>query len=319
MNRQVVDPLDFQHVPVLLEETLEGLNPNPGHVIADCTVGGGGHALEIIRKILPGGYYIGLDKDPAAITAAGEKLKDYAGSFSLIRSSYTRLPEILQELGMEPVDGVLFDLGVSSHQLDIPERGFSYMADAPLDMRMDPEGDLTAQRIVNEYSQEELTRILRVYGEERWASRIAAYIVQERSRQKISHTEQLVTVIKKAVPAAARRAGPHPAKRTFQALRIAVNNELTELEETLQKVIPHLRKGGRICVISFHSLEDRIVKQTFLEFAKGCTCPPEIPICVCGKEAQLRIITRRPVEADREELEQNPRARSAKLRIAEKL
>ena len=311
--------MDFQHVPVLLEETLEGLNPSPGHVIADCTVGGGGHALEIIQKILPGGYYIGLDKDPAAITAAGEKLKDFTGSFSLIRSSYTRLPEILQELGMEPVDGILFDLGVSSHQLDIPERGFSYMADAPLDMRMDPEGDLTAQRIVNEYSQEELTRILRVYGEERWASRIAAYIVQERSRQKISHTEQLVTVIKKAVPAAARRAGPHPAKRTFQALRIAVNNELTELEETLQRIIPLLRKNGRICVISFHSLEDRIVKQTFMEFAKGCTCPPEIPICVCGKEAQLRIITRRPVEADREELEQNPRARSAKLRIAEKL
>ena len=220
---------------------------------------------------------------------------------------------------MEPVDGILFDLVVSSHQLDIPERGFSYMADAPLDMRMDPEGDLTAQRIVNEYSQEELTRILRVYGEERWASRIAAYIVQERSRQKISHTEQLVTVIKKAVPAAARRAGPYSAKRTFHALRIAVNNELTELEETLQRIIPLLRKNGRICVISFHSLEDRIVKQTFLEFAKGCTCPPEIPICVCGKEAQLRIITRRPVEADREELEQNPRARSAKLRIAEKL
>ena len=311
--------LDFQHIPVLLRETLEGLSPSPGHVIADCTVGGGGHALAIIQRILPGGHYIGLDKDPAAIHAAEAKLKGYSGSVSLVRSSYACLPEILEQMELGLVDGILFDLGVSSHQLDVPERGFSYMADAPLDMRMDPEADLTAQQIVNQYSLEELTRILRVYGEERWASRIAAYIVQERSRQEISHTEQLVSVIKKAVPAAARRTGPHPAKRTFQALRIAVNNELTELENTLQRVIPHLRRGGRICVISFHSLEDRIVKQTFQDFAKGCTCPPEIPVCVCGKEAQLRIITRRPVEAGREELEKNPRARSAKLRVAEKL
>ncbi len=311
--------MDFQHIPVLLKETLEGLNPNPGDIIADCTVGGGGHAFAVIERILPDGYFIGLDKDPAAIEAAGEKLREFEGSFSLIRSSYTRLPEVLQELGIGLVDGILFDLGVSSHQLDVPERGFSYMADAPLDMRMDPTAELTAKRIVNESSQEELTRILRVYGEERWASRIASYIVQERSRQEINNTEHLVAVIKKAVPAAARREGPHPAKRTFQALRIAVNNELTELETTLQRVVPHLRTGGRICVISFHSLEDRIVKQTFMDFAKGCTCPPELPICVCGKEAQLRIITRRPIEAGRKELEDNPRARSAKLRVAEKL
>jgi 16S rRNA (cytosine1402-N4)-methyltransferase len=315
----VVTLLDFQHIPVLLEETLEGLNPNPGNVIADCTVGGGGHAFAVIQRILPGGYYIGLDKDPAAIAAADQRLKDFDGAYSLVRSSYAKLPEVLRDLGIDLVDGILFDLGVSSHQLDVPERGFSYMADAPLDMRMDPAAELTARRIVNEFSQEELTRILRVYGEERWASRIASYIVQERSRQEISNTEQLVAVIKKAVPAAARRDGPHPAKRTFQALRIAVNNELTELEETLKRVVPHLRKGGRICVISFHSLEDRIVKQTFIDFAKGCTCPPELPICVCGKEAQLRIITRRPVEAGREELAENPRARSAKLRVAEKL
>ena len=315
----MVIALDFQHIPVLLKETLEGLNPHPGHVIVDGTVGGGGHALQIIQSILPGGYYIGIDKDPAAIKAAGKRLTPYQGSFTLVRSSYSQLPEVLAEMGIDQVDGMLFDLGVSSHQLDIPERGFSYMADAPLDMRMDPDGDLTAHQIVNQYSPEELTRILRTYGEERWASRIAAYIVQERKRQEIRNTDQLVNVIKKAVPAAARRTGPHPAKRTFQALRIAVNNELSELEDTLQRVIPHLRRGGRICVISFHSLEDRIVKQIFNDCAKGCTCPPEIPICVCGKEAQIRIITRKPIEAQKEELEVNPRARSAKLRVAEKL
>jgi len=315
----VVAALDFQHTPVMLQETLEGLNPHPGYVIADGTVGGGGHALEIIKRIIPGGFYIGVDKDPAAIEAAKQKLVAYTNSFKLVRRSYGQLPQVLNEMGIDEVDGFLFDLGVSSHQLDIPERGFSYMADAPLDMRMDPDGQLTAQEIVNQYSREELTRILRVYGEERWSSRIAAYIVQERQRQEITSTEQLVAIIKKAIPAAARRTGPHPAKRSFQALRIAVNNELTELEETLQRVIPRLRRGGRICVISFHSLEDRIVKQIFQEFAKGCTCPPEIPVCVCGKQSLIRIITRRPLEASREELEVNPRSRSAKLRVAEKL
>jgi 16S rRNA (cytosine1402-N4)-methyltransferase len=237
----------------------------------------------------------------------------------LIRSNYKFTPEVLTSMNIDLLDGFLLDLGVSSHQLDLPERGFSYMADAPLDMRMDPDGTLTAHEIVNCFSHEELTRILRVYGEERWANRIATYIVQDRQRQEIAKTEQLVAIIKKAIPASARRTGPHPARRTFQALRIAVNNELSELEETLQRVIPRLRCGARICVISFHSLEDRIVKQIYNDFAKGCTCPPELPVCACGKQPQLRIMTRRPIEASKDEVENNPRARSAKLRVAEKL
>ncbi len=316
---QAVVTLDFQHIPVLLKEIMQGLKPDPGDIIVDGTVGGAGHAHAIIPHILPGGRYIGIDKDPAAIAAATHILSEFGSSVTLVRSSYALVPEVLADLGIERIDGILFDLGVSSHQLDQPERGFSYMADAPLDMRMDPDGSLTAKDIVNQYSHEELTRILRTYGEERWASRIASYIVQERERSVISTTEQLVAVIKKAIPASARRTGPHPARRTFQALRIAVNDELTELENTLQRVIPLLNDKGRICVISFHSLEDRIVKQAFQEFAKGCICPPELPVCVCSRKPQIRIITRRPIEASQQELEVNLRARSAKLRIAEKI
>lgn len=309
----------FEHIPVLLEETIELLNCQPGGVYLDCTLGGGGHAQAILRKIVPSGRLIGIDRDAAAITAAKEKLAPYAESVSLVQANYVELKGVLAGHGIKQVNGVLMDLGVSSPQLDAYERGFTYQREAPLDMRMDTRQEQTAADLVNKLSVKELAQLIWEYGEERWATRIAKYIVEARQEKSITTTTELVDVIKAAIPAAARRSGPHPAKRTFQALRIAVNNELESLRFALTDAIDVLAPGGRICVISFHSLEDRIVKQKFRALAQVCTCPPEAPVCVCGGQPLLKVLTRRPVTAGTDELNSNPRARSAKLRAAQKL
>lgn len=311
--------MEFKHISVLLKESINGLNINPQGIYVDCTLGGAGHSTEILRRLGPGGRLIGLDQDPAAIANAEQRLQRFAGRFQAVRANFVGIKQVLAELGISTVDGVLFDLGVSSYQLDTPERGFSYMHDAELDMRMDPDQPTSAKELVNDLSEEELTNIIRKYGEERWAKRIASFIVRERQRRPITTTGQLVEIIKAAVPANARREGPHPAKRTFQALRIAVNNELGILKGAIQGAVQVLKPGGRICVITFHSLEDRIIKDTFKELANPCTCPPSFPVCNCGKQPQVKIITNKPIEPGAEELAYNPRARSAKLRIAEKL
>jgi len=311
--------VDFQHRPVLLAETLEYLQCRPGSIIVDCTVGGAGHAAAVAERIRPSGRLIGFDQDAAAIAAAGAKLAVYADMVTLVHANFSSLAASLEQLAITAVDGILFDLGISSYQLDTPERGFSYQHEAPLDMRMDPRAEVSAREMVNELPEAELAKIIAEYGEERWAKRIAAFIAAERARKAITTTGELVDIIKKAIPAAARREGPHPARRTFQSLRIAVNNELGALEKALGQAIAVLRPGGRLCVISFHSLEDRIVKQVFREYASGCTCPPQLPVCVCGKQKTIEVITRKPVLPAAAELAENPRARSAKLRVAEKL
>ncbi|WP_459911052.1 16S rRNA (cytosine(1402)-N(4))-methyltransferase RsmH [Desulfotomaculum defluvii] len=311
--------MEFKHVSVLLNESIEGLKINPQGIYVDCTLGGAGHSLEILKRLGPEGKLIGIDQDPAAIANAAEKLQGFAGQFYGIKRNFLQLSQVLQEMEIGLVDGFLFDLGVSSYQLDTPERGFSYMHDAELDMRMGPDQPTDAKELVNSLSEEELTSIIRKYGEDRWAKRIASFIVKERKIKPITTTGELVAIIKAAVPAGARREGPHPAKRTFQALRIAVNNELDILENTIKDAVAFLKPGGRICVITFHSLEDRIIKETFKKLAKPCTCPPAFPVCVCGKKSQIKIITSKPIEPSQEELSGNPRARSAKLRIAEKL
>ncbi|MBM7855931.1 16S rRNA (cytosine1402-N4)-methyltransferase [Desulfohalotomaculum tongense] len=310
--------MNFYHVPVLLEEVMAGLNLKPGGIYVDCTLGGAGHSAEILRRTGPNGKLIGLDQDPHALKAAEQRLKEFGSRVITVRSNFSRLSAVLKELAVGPVDGILFDLGVSSAQLDNPERGFSYMHDAPLDMRMSPDNPYTAKELVNELSAEELTRIISEYGEEKWAKRIARFIVEERNRNPISTTFELVEIIKRAIPAGARRSGPHPAKRTFQALRIAVNDELNILESAFIQAVNALKPGGRLCVITFHSLEDRITKDLFKYLAKDCVCPPELPVCSCDKEREIKIITRKPVTASKQELEQNPRSRSAKLRVAEK-
>lgn len=308
----------FYHKSVLLEESMEGLQLRPGGIYVDCTLGGGGHSLEILKRTEPDGVLVGLDQDPDALAAAKGRLETYLHRTHLVRSNFSKLPEVLDKLGIEAVDGILYDLGVSSYQLDNPERGFSYMQDAPLDMRMNPEGPVTARDLVNSLSERQMSDIIWRYGEERWAKRIAAFIVKERAVGPIERTGQLVSVIKKAIPAGARREGPHPAKRTFQALRIAVNDELDILRQAFTEAVNRLNNGGRICVITFHSLEDRITKVVFKELAAPCTCPPSFPVCVCGKAPLVRVITNRPVEPSETEVEENPRARSARLRVAEK-
>ncbi|SHF42111.1 16S rRNA (cytosine(1402)-N(4))-methyltransferase RsmH [Desulforamulus putei] len=311
--------MEFKHVSVLLKESIEGLKINPRGIYVDCTLGGAGHSIEILRHLGPEGQLIGIDQDPAAIANAAEKLQGFAGQFRVVQRNFSQLKHVLDELAIPAIDGALFDLGVSSYQLDTPERGFSYMHDAELDMRMAPDQPFSARDLVNQLSEEELTDIIRRYGEERWAKRIASFIVAERKRQPITTTGKLVEVIKAAIPANARREGPHPAKRTFQALRIAVNHELDILSQAVQDAVEVLKPGGRICVITFHSLEDRIIKDTFKELANPCTCPPSFPVCACGRQPQIKIITGKPIEPSREEVKNNPRARSAKLRIAEKL
>lgn len=310
--------MDFHHVSVLLNEAVTNLNLRQGGIYVDCTLGGGGHTLEIIKRIQPGGRVIGIDQDINALEAANQRLAQYREGISFVHSNFYRLKEIITELETGEVDGVLFDLGVSSPQLDEGSRGFSYMQDAPLDMRMNTQDLVTAERLVNELPETELFRIIWDYGEERWAKRIAQFIIEHRTVKPIHTTGELVDIIKRAIPAGARKDGPHPAKRTFQALRIAVNDELNRFAEALRDSVDIIKPGGRICVISFHSLEDRITKEVFREMAKSCVCPPELPVCSCNKKKQVKIITGKPILPGKDELEDNPRARSAKLRVAER-
>ena len=309
---------EFHHVSVLLEECIEGLAIKPDGIYVDGTLGGAGHSSRIAAKLTTG-RLIGIDRDNVALEAAAERLKPYEDRVTLVHANFCDMDQALQGLGIDKVDGILLDLGVSSPQLDDGQRGFSYMTDAPLDMRMNGEDTRDARQIVNTWSYEELKRILYDYGEERFAPRIAAAICRRREQAPIETTLELVDVIKSAMPASALREKQHPAKRSFQAIRIAVNDELGAVETVMKKAVPLLNPVGRLAVITFHSLEDRIVKNAMAEAAKGCTCPPSFPVCVCGKKPQVRIVTRKPIVSGEEELERNPRARSAKLRICEKL
>jgi 16S rRNA (cytosine1402-N4)-methyltransferase len=312
--------MEYRHTPVLLAEVTQHLSPQPGSIIVDCTLGGAGHAIRIAQLIAPTGILVGIDQDDAALTAAASTLPLGQQPIFLLKGNFGQLDELLPEAGIAYVDGFLFDLGVSSPQLDVAERGFSFHADAPLDMRMDPlHQAITAADIAATYSETDLARIIREYGEERWASRIAAFIVDARARRPVATTSDLVEIVKAAIPAAARREGGHPARRTFQAFRIEVNAELDVLERALRSAIRWLTPGGRIAVISYHSLEDRIVKRVFAENSQGCTCPPDLPVCTCGNVPVVRVVTRKPVVPTTKEIESNPRARSAKLRVAEKL
>ncbi len=309
--------MDFEHISVLLHETIDNLDIKPDGTYADGTLGGGGHSLEIVKR-LDTGRLICMDRDGDALVAAGKRLEAYKDRISFVRTNYDRFSEVLDELQIRGVDGIVLDLGVSSYQLDTPERGFSYNNDAPLDMRMDKRSDKTAADIVNGASKEELTRILRVYGEERFASRIADFILEERQKGEIKTTFALNEIVKNAIPAKFRREGGHPSKRTFQAIRIAVNGELESLENALGIMIEALNDGGRLCVITFHSLEDRIVKNKFKQAADPCTCPPDFPVCVCGKKPLGRVVTNKPILPSEEEMESNSRSKSAKLRVFER-
>lgn len=309
----------FHHVTVLKQEAVEGLAIKPNGIYVDCTLGGAGHSSLIAENLDETGRLIAFDQDETAIRHAQEVLKPYRQQVTLVNSNFRYIEEELTRLGITGVDGVLFDLGVSSPQLDEAERGFSYNKDAALDMRMDRSTDLTAEIIVNTWDEQELARILWDYGEEKFARRIAKHIVHMRQKTPIRTTQQLAEIIKEAIPAAARRSGGHPAKRSFQAIRIAVNDELGAFEDALEGALRMLNPGGRISVITFHSLEDRICKQFFAKHAKRCTCPPDFPICVCGNQGELRLVNRKPIVPGPEELKVNPRARSAKLRIAEKI
>ena len=309
---------EFHHISVLLDECIDGLNIKPDGIYVDGTLGGAGHSSQIAKRLTTG-RLIGIDRDPVALQAAGERLSPYADRVTLVHSNFCEIAQVLKDLNIEGVDGILLDLGVSSPQLDDSSRGFSYMADAPLDMRMNSEDSLSAYDVVNTWSYEELRRILFDYGEERYAPKIASAICKRRETKPIETTLELVDVIRSAMPAQALREKQHPAKRSFQAIRIAVNDELGSVEKVMADAIPCLNPGGRLAVITFHSLEDRIVKNAMAEAAKGCTCPPNFPVCVCGKKPVVEIITRKPITASEEELEYNPRSRSASLRIAEKI
>ena len=309
---------DFHHVSVLLNEAIDALHIRPDGIYLDGTLGGAGHSAQIAQRLTTG-TLIGVDRDPKALAAAAERLAPWKSRVRLVHSNFRALDEILDGLGIPAVDGILLDLGVSSPQLDEAARGFSYMADAPLDMRMDPSDPLTAYEIVNTWPQDALRHILFTYGEERYAPLIAAAIVRQREQAPIETTLALVDVIRGAMPQKALREKQHPAKRSFQAIRIAVNDELGAVDSVMRRAIDRLNPGGRLAVITFHSLEDRIVKNAMAEAARGCTCPPEFPVCVCGKKPTLKLISRKPVTAGAEELAENPRARSAKLRAAERL
>ena len=310
---------ELTHSPVLLDECIQALNIRPDGRYFDGTLGRAGHSEQIVRRLTTG-RLICVDRDQAALDAARERLAPWLDRVELVHSNFDRVDEILDELSLPGVDGMLFDLGVSSPQLDDSARGFSYMADAPLDMRMDrDEGVLTAADIVNGWSQEELKRIISQYGEERYAASIAGAIVRRREDRPIAATLDLVEVIKSAMPPKALREKQHPAKRTFQAIRIAVNDELASVERMLRRAVPRLNRGGRLAVITFHSLEDRIVKTCLAGFARGCTCPPDFPVCICGKTPEVRLVNKKPIVPTQQEIEENPRARSAKLRLAEKL
>ncbi len=309
--------MEFHHVSVLLNETVDGLNICPDGVYVDGTMGGGGHSREILKKI-GSGKLIGFDRDETAISVCRERLGEYGEKVTFVNRNFFEIKDVLAELGIEKINGAVLDLGVSSYQLDNAERGFSYQNDAPLDMRMNRQDVLTAKDVVNTYSEEQLADIIFQYGEDRWAKRIAEFIVAEREKEEILTTGKLVEIIKKAVPKGARQDGPHPAKRTFQAIRIEVNGELAGLKKAVHDFIDVLAPKGRLSIITFHSLEDRIVKNAYQEASKGCVCPPELPVCICGKKSQGKVITKKAISASDEELELNPRARSAHLRIFEK-
>ena len=308
----------FAHRSVMLEPCMEALAIKPDGIYVDGTAGGGGHSFEIARRLTTG-RLIAIDQDEAAIKAASAKLAPLGERAQVVRNNFCHVADVLDTLGIDKIDGILLDLGVSSYQLDTPERGFSYMADAPLDMRMDMRAEKNAYHVVNTYSEHDLRRILFDYGEERFAGRIASRIVEARAQHPIETTGELTALIKSAIPAAARDGGHHPAKRSVQAIRIEVNSELDVIRPALEAAAQRLRKGGRMAVITFHSLEDRIVKQTFADMASGCTCPKGLPVCVCGKKPLVKVISRKPILPDAEELETNPRSRSAKLRVAEKV
>ena len=308
----------FHHISVLLQECLDGLNIKPDGIYVDGTLGGAGHSSKIAERLTTG-RLIGIDRDPIALKAAGERLQPFQDNVTLVHSNFCEIAQVLQDLDVSGVDGILLDLGVSSPQLDDAARGFSYMLDAPLDMRMNSEDTLDAYAVVNTWPQEELRRILYTYGEERYAPQIAAAICRRREEKPIETTLQLVDVIRSAMPPAALREKQHPAKRSFQAIRIAVNDELGSVEKVMRDAFSVLNPGGRLAVITFHSLEDRIVKTAMTAASKGCTCPPSFPVCVCGKKPQVKLISRKPIVATDEELEENPRSRSAKLRVCEKL
>lgn len=308
----------FEHKSVLLEETVNGLNIKPDGIYVDGTLGGGGHAYEVCKQLNNMGRFIGIDQDEAAIEAAGQRLADFGEKVTIVRSNYCDMKSKLQELGIDKVDGIVLDLGVSSYQLDTAERGFSYRVDAPLDMRMDRRQKMTARDIVNEYSEMDLFRIIRDYGEDKFAKNIAKHIVLEREKGPIETTGQLIEIIKRAIPMKFQKTAGHPAKRTFQAIRIELNRELEVLRDSLDDMIELLNKDGRICIITFHSLEDRIVKGIFRKNENPCTCPPHFPVCVCGNESKGRVITRKPILPSERELEENSRSKSAKLRIFER-
>ena len=310
--------MTFRHVSVLLRETIEGLNIRPDGIYADGTLGGGGHASEVAARLTEGGRLIGIDQDADAIAAAGERLKPFGDRVTIVRDNYVNMKQVLTDLGIKAVDGICLDLGVSSYQLDTAERGFSYMEDAPLDMRMDRREDRTAADLVNDCTEQELFRIIRDYGEDRFAKNIAKHIVKARERRPIRTTGELADIIRGAIPMKIQVTGGHPAMRTFQALRIALNRELQVLEDSIDEMIGLLNPGGRLCIITFHSLEDRIVKNGFRRNESPCTCPPGFPVCVCGKKSRGTVITKKPILPTKEEEEENPRSRSAKLRIFER-
>lgn len=311
--------IGFHHIPILRETVVSLLNPMRGGVFVDGTLGGGGHAEAVLERLPEGGRLYGIDRDGAAIAAASARLARFGEAFTAIRGNFFDMKRLLAAQGVTEVDGILLDLGVSSHQLDTPQRGFSYHEDAPLDMRMDPSAPLSAYDVVNGYPAEELTRIIREYGEERYASRVANAIVRERGKAPLNSTVRLAEIVKLALPAPARREAQHPARRTFQALRIEVNGELEGLSAALNDAHDLLRSGGVLAVITFHSLEDRIAKQAFKTFEHPCTCDPHAPVCTCGKTPTAKVLTKKPIVADEAELQQNPRARSAKLRAIQKL
>ncbi len=310
--------MEFKHISVLLNECLEGLNIKKDGKYVDCTLGGAGHSSQIIKRLDKDGLLIGIDQDKDALKAASKRLEQYNNKI-LVHNNFYNIGEIIDSLNIGNVDGILMDLGVSSYQLDEGERGFSYMQDAPLDMRMNRDNEFSAYNVINEYSEEELFKIIKDYGEEKFAKRIANFIVERRSEGPINTTLELVDIIKSAIPAKARREGPHPAKRTFQAIRIEVNGELRILNKAIEDGVERLNKGGRMAIITFHSLEDRIVKLKFRDLANPCKCPKEFPICVCGKKPTVKLVSRKAIEPSKEEVTENPRSRSAKLRVIEKL
>ncbi len=311
--------INFSHRSVLLDECIDGLNIDPSGIYVDGTAGGGGHSLEIVKRLTEGGRLIAIDRDDAALQASRQRLSDYLDRVTFVKSNFSDIASVCASLGVDKINGVLMDLGVSSYQLDTPERGFSHNNDAPLDMRMDRDSLLDAYTVVNSYTQDRLKKLIYEYGEERFAPKIAAAIVREREKAPIETTGELVRVIKSAIPAAAREGGHHPAKRTFQAIRIEVNGELSAIAPAIESAVSLLVSGGRIAIITFHSLEDRIVKQTYNHFCEACTCPKSLPVCVCGKRPELKAISKKPILPSDREIAENPRSRSAKLRVAEKL